>query len=415
MPWGDVLEDWLDALGVTLASFRTEMTGSWVFTFAEALRSVGVEPGLICFSRTVRRPLHTTHEPTGTTLHLLPPSRLFQFVRGPEQPRTAGPPPSRSAMLRWSLERLLSTPTRALAKVLGESGYDALLCQEYESLRFDICVLMSRARQMPVFGVFQGQNAPLTAVEGAWRGTTIRASSGLIIGPETEAERVARQYGLDHAKIGRLFNPLDVSFWRPIERGAARQRLEISPHAEIVAWHGPVVFGSKALDTLIAAWALVSRSRPHRKLELMLVGTGVDSVRLHDLVLAHHLVNVRHVDEYVLDRQRIRAYLSAADVYVFPSRREGFPVAPLEAMACGLPVVATTASGIPDIFPAGEGSGALLVPPDEPEALANALGRLLDDVPLRRTLAQRARRRVNGPFPLNVVGGQLRQFLETRV
>lgn len=411
MPWGEVIEDWLDVLGVTLSRFRTEMlTGSWIFTFAEALRSVGVEPGLICFSRTVRRPLHTTHEPTGTTLHLLPPSRLFRFVRDPEQPRAGGRP----AMLRWSVERFLATPTRPLATVLHQGEYDALLCQEYESLRFDICVLMGRLRHIPVFGVFQGHDAPLTALEGTWRGMAIRASAGLIIGPQIEAERVASRYRLDHAKIGRLVNPLDLGFWQPIDREAARKRCGISAHAEIVAWHGPVVFGSKALDTLIAAWAQVSRSRPHRKLELMLVGTGVDSVRLRDLVLAHDLVNVRHVDEYILDRRRIRAYLSAADVYVFPSRREGFPVAPLEAMACGLPVVASTSSGIPDIFPAGEESGALLVPPDEPDALANALGRLLDDFPLRRTLAESARLRVNSGFSLSEVGDQLLQFLETR-
>jgi starch synthase len=274
---------------------------------------------------------------------------------------------------------------------------------------------MGRLRQIPVVGVFQGSNAPLTKLERAWRGVTIRASSGLIIGPQAEADRVTRRYRLDHAKVGRLVNPLDLGFWQPIEQSAARERFGISSDAEVVMWHGPMVFGSKALDNLIIAWARVSASRPRRKLELLLVGTGVDSSRVRKLVLAHELVNVRHVDEYVLDRERIRAYLSASDVYVFPSRREGFPVAPLEAMSCGLPVVATTASGIPDIFPGGEESGALLVPPDDPHALANALGRLVDDSPLRKTLGERARRRVNSAFALSAVGAQLRQFLERRL
>jgi glycosyltransferase involved in cell wall biosynthesis len=58
----------------------------------------------------------------------------------------------------------------------------------------------------------------------------------------------------------------------------------------------------------------------------------------------------------------MRQYLSVADVYVFPSRHEGFPVAPLEAMACGLPIVAAYAPGICDILSEGEESGGLVVP-----------------------------------------------------
>jgi glycosyltransferase involved in cell wall biosynthesis len=115
-----------------------------------------------------------------------------------------------------------------------------------------------------------------------------------------------------------------------------------------------------------------------------------------------------------LDRALIRQYLSAADVYVFPSRREGFPVAPLEAMACGLPVVAAAAPGIADIFDDGEDCGGLVVPTGDSASLAKSLGRLLDDDAAARLLGHRARVRVEQAFSLKAVGDQLHAFLRER-
>jgi starch synthase len=117
------------------------------------------------------------------------------------------------------------------------------------------------------------------------------------------------------------------------------------------------------------------------------------------------------LNEFVQDRSVIRRYLSAADVYAFPSRQEGFPVAPIEAMACGLPMVAADAPGIPDILEGGEASGGLVVPRDNAVDLALALGRLLEDKAWGRELGRRARRRVESCFSLEAVGRQLRAFL----
>src|SRR5262249_12588920 len=117
------------------------------------------------------------------------------------------------------------------------------------------------------------------------------------------------------------------------------------------------------------------------------------------------------VDEFVQDRTAIRRFLSAADVYVFPSRHEGFPVAPIEAMACSLPVVATDANGISDILEGGEASGGLVVPRDNAKELALALGRVLDDEAWGRELGRQARSRVETSFSLEAAGKQLRTFL----
>jgi glycosyltransferase involved in cell wall biosynthesis len=82
--------------------------------------------------------------------------------------------------------------------------------------------------------------------------------------------------------------------------------------------------------------------------------------------------------------------MSAGDVFVLPSLSEGLPTVVCEAMNCGLPVVATAVDGTPEAVRDGE--TGLLVPPRDPAALADALGRLLDDADLRGRMAEAALR-----------------------
>lgn len=118
--------------------------------------------------------------------------------------------------------------------------------------------------------------------------------------------------------------------------------------------------------------------------------------------------NVHWINEYVTSRASIRRFLAAGDVYLFPSRLEGFAVAPIEAMACGLPIVAADASGVPDIFQHGEADGGLVVPREDVDAFAAAAGQVLDNPAYGVMLGHRARRRVEQAFSLDAVGRQLR-------
>lgn len=427
LPWGNVLEDFLDPIGVSLEEFCTAFTGSWIYGYADALRAAGVRVTLIGVSSRVREPTRFTHDPTGATICILPATRVYLALREKARnpyARTVGHMFGEAlssqrllfpvlAVLREIILYLPLSPS-ALARELRRQRCEAVLCQEYEYPRFDMCVLLGRVIGIPTFASFQGGDYQRSHIERFLRPLALRACSGLIIAPRSEIRRVRQRYGISPARIARIFNPIDIDTWRPSDGERARRQLSIPVSARVAVWHGRVDMQKKGLDVLLAAWEIVCHKRSDRPPTLLLVGTGPDAGALHQRITDMQESNVVWIDEFTSDRSILRTFLSAANVYVFPSRHEGFPVAPIEAMACGLPIVATDVSGIPDILERGEASGGVVVPVNDPEALASALGRLLDNPDESRELGKHARKRVEELFSLRVVGEQLRAFLIER-
>ena len=96
------------------------------------------------------------------------------------------------------------------------------------------------------------------------------------------------------------------------------------------------------------------------------------------------------------ERADVQAILAAFDVFALPSRYEGLPTAVVEAMMCGIPVVATAVNAVSDVVVPGE--TGLLVPPRRPDLLADAVGYLLDRPVIARRMADAARARLGDRF-----------------
>ncbi|HXH39542.1 MAG TPA: glycosyltransferase family 1 protein [Thermoanaerobaculia bacterium] len=162
--------------------------------------------------------------------------------------------------------------------------------------------------------------------------------------------------------------------------GVARERIEIVPNGvdELFTPDGDeedyVLFVGtieprKGLDDLLAVWDSLPAPRPRL---IICGGAGWGSVQLP---------SGAEVTGYV-DRVQLRELYRHARAFVYPSRYEGFGIPPLEAMACGAPVIATRTGAIPEY---AEGA-ALLIDPGDRVALRDGLVRLLRDEPLRRAL-----------------------------
>ncbi len=163
----------------------------------------------------------------------------------------------------------------------------------------------------------------------------------------------------------------------------------------------------KGLDVLVEAVSRL-RSRGGPRFEVVLLGEGSQTAglrrRVHDLGLADIVTFAGPLDRPSL----VSAYLGAS-AFVLPSRFEGFPMALMEAWAAGLPVVATSVGGVREV---SRENAAILVPPENPDALAEALSSLLADPRLRQDLASTGRHLARERFAWNAISARYGEIYE---
>ena len=164
-----------------------------------------------------------------------------------------------------------------------------------------------------------------------------------------------------------------------------RGELGIAPDAFVFLAVGAVKPEKGYEDLLTACGQFGNDGQP--RAHVVIAGSQADEPyagQLQQIVDAEGLAAAVH---FIGHRDDVEALYSAADAFLLPSRSEGLPLALLEAMSAGLPVVATAVGGVPSVL--GTDAG-LLIEPNQPQQLAQAMTRLLDDAGLRDGLSQRA-------------------------
>ncbi|MCS7273701.1 MAG: glycosyltransferase [Fimbriimonadales bacterium] len=211
--------------------------------------------------------------------------------------------------------------------------------------------------------------------------------------PVAIAQEVARTieavYGYKNPPV--IPNGISVEEYTPnlSQRLRFRQEYGIQPDAVVVVHVGRFA-GSKNHSLLLQAFA---RLRCKQPVYLWLVGGGelLESMQQ----LARELGVAERVRFWGV-RSDVPALLNAADIFTLPSRYEGNPLSVMEAMAAGLPVVATAVGGVPELVE--EGVSGFLTPNEDVEALTAALQRLVDNAELRRQMGEAALRRARERF-----------------
>jgi glycosyltransferase involved in cell wall biosynthesis len=175
----------------------------------------------------------------------------------------------------------------------------------------------------------------------------------------------------------------------PDARDRARRLLGIAPEAVVVGAVGRLTY-QKAPEDFLAAMRELARSRPD------VVGIWVGGGELAERVgrLARSASGPRIV--LAGDRADVPEIMPAFDVFALPSRYEGLPTVVVEAMMCGVPVVATAVNAVGDVVVPGE--TGLLVPPQRPDLLAEAVRYLLDSPDAAARMAAAARERLGSRF-----------------
>jgi glycosyltransferase involved in cell wall biosynthesis len=153
----------------------------------------------------------------------------------------------------------------------------------------------------------------------------------------------------------------------------------------------------KGLVPLLEA---VAKLRTERDIELTVIGRPTEGGRVDKALRRLGLNDIVHCVSGISDEALARLY-GEAQVAVVPSLYEGFSLPAIEAMSCGVPVVATTGGALPEVV-GTSGETGVLVPPNDPGALALAIGKLLDDPDLRARLGAAGRERVVHRFTWQV-------------
>lgn len=199
------------------------------------------------------------------------------------------------------------------------------------------------------------------------------------------AEETAKVFKVPREKLRVIYNGIDTTVFRKLD-GAKKERGRLIMVGNTQDRKKGLIYLLKALQLL----------RGKMDVKLTIVDRG-----LPDNEYAPQLVNRYGLDGRVFFTGKVGVeelvrHYGRAEVAVVPSLYEGFGLPAAEAMACGLPVVATTAGALPEVVE--DGRNGILVPPRDAYALAGAIERLLRDDELRRVMGEKGRRRVERHF-----------------
>jgi len=194
------------------------------------------------------------------------------------------------------------------------------------------------------------------------------------------AERVSAVASRTRA-VHPIPNGIDLAFWSARDSAARGSRpFEVFTVGRL----HPV----KGHDVLLRAFALVLQRVPYTRLVI-----GGEGDQLPVLIQLAEQLGVAEAVAFRgrLDPSAVRAAMARASVFALPSRSEGLPLALLEAMAAGVPVIAASVGGVPEVLTPGTG---MMVPPEDPVTLGNALTDVLSGAVDIRPMVSKARDRV---------------------
>jgi glycosyltransferase involved in cell wall biosynthesis len=218
-----------------------------------------------------------------------------------------------------------------------------------------------------------------------------RLADRTIVSCEAMRQRAADDDGTSLARIDiAASGAVDWVVPAAADVAGAREGLGIPPAARVVGVVSRLRW-EKGIDILIDALDHIGEAG---EVHAVVIGTGPEQARLRQLA-----ARCRTVVHFLGHRHDVSRWLAMADVIAMPSRREAFGRVALEAMAAGRPLVVTRVGGLAEVVVDQE--TGLIVPPENPYALAAALGTILGDHRIARRLGEAGRRRYEAHYTLD--------------
>ena len=244
-----------------------------------------------------------------------------------------------------------------------------------------------------------------------WLQIKILSMADRIISTSSELSESYKKFKLPDKKLVKIANGVDLNKFRPAdikEKISLRTKLGL-PIDNIIATFVGLINKRKGIDLLIKAWKIIKKRCPNIK--LLLIGPNskdstisIDENYISDLRQVIKQYNLENDICFTGQVAITDQYLRASDLFVFPTRGEGLPNALLEAMACGLPCIATKITCIEDIITIGY--DGLLFEPEDFEHLSKFVIWLSQNPEIRKNIGLQARATIENKFSMNIIAAQ---------
>ncbi len=242
----------------------------------------------------------------------------------------------------------------------------------------------------------------------------------LIAATPLEKNQMTWLYGATPNKIAIVPPGVDLDRFKPLDQRRARQHLDVSPDHQMILFVGRIQ-PLKGIDTLIKALAILKMREPAIAQNVCVAIIGGDpnpdsELERTEFERLNSLRAELGLDDLVTflgakDQDTLVYYYSAAEIVVMPSHYESFGMVALEAMACGVPVIASDVGGLS--FSIEDGFNGYLVPGRNPQALAEKIILILKHRVLRDQLSEQAHSWVKHYSWVNIAGEILEVFEDT--
>lgn len=289
---------------------------------------------------------------------------------------------------------------RRLTRIAKQSGADLIQTHLFSSAVYG--TMAARLLGLPVVCTHHGQTDVVSS--GSYRGIKSR----IVRRKRNRHVFVSRRLQLsfeqsrvvDHAHARVIHNGIDCDLFRPLRCDDVRQELGVRPEDILIGAVGNMR-GPKDYPNFLRAAALLAQRSPRYR--FLIAGAADDPIRSElkaleqELGLSDRLIIAGFRDD-------VERVMNALDIYVLSSASEGFSLTTVQAMACGLPVVATRCGGPEEIVI--EGETGYLVPTHAPAELANAVHTLAMDEHVRASFGAAGRERALRSFSIDsMIGG----------
>lgn len=184
---------------------------------------------------------------------------------------------------------------------------------------------------------------------------------------------------IPNEKICVVYNGVDHKIFKPQVKPDAKKNIGFPQNCKIILHVGSEE-RRKNVDIIIKAFHILQKKIPN----ILLVRVGEKSKEISELIKYYNLDSkIKYLNG--LSENELASLYNAADIFVFPSLYEGFGLPPLEAMACGCPVITSNTSSLPEVV----GDAGIMVDPYDVDILASMMDKVLNDKNLRESMVQK--------------------------